>query len=302
MPSSKVSGLNTGSQSVSALKDVINQVKAKPHNGMQHRGVRKNKSFDFSRAVNGTAESSKPGPTMQNISFETCKVTPTRSPDGTVLDTCGDHRDAGKPGSNSVWEPQLLWSPPPVDTHNRFLVLDFQESFKYNKLVGDSLDSCMTDQTDPSVKDPDKCNKPPQENLVCQVNRDFIEGVRILPSSIVSPPKVPQQPSGQKVTSKTPRIEEVEGKDYGISDAHKLAISSRLCGPTQAVRAVDMDNWEQGEQEFFEDQVKAMGLDYDYCVEDVESDEENGTAQFFAAQMKVGMPKVPLPTSSQSSQ
>ncbi|KAI3827122.1 hypothetical protein L1987_01186 [Smallanthus sonchifolius] len=43
-------------------------------------------------------------------------------------------------------------------------------------------------------------------------------------------------------------------------------------------------------------QVKAMGLDYYYCIEDVDSGDDNGTAQFFATQMKVGMPKVPLPT------
>ncbi|KAI3743660.1 hypothetical protein L1987_61371 [Smallanthus sonchifolius] len=42
-------------------------------------------------------------------------------------------------------------------------------------------------------------------------------------------------------------------------------------------------------------------LDYNYCIEYVESDDENGTTQFFAAQMKVGMPKVPNPTFSQSS-
>ncbi|KAI3745542.1 hypothetical protein L1987_58656 [Smallanthus sonchifolius] len=64
----------------------------------------------------------------------------------------------------------------------------------------------------------------------------------------------------------------------------------------RGVRATDMDVWEQGEHDFFEDQVKAMGLDYDYFIEDVDSDDDNGTAQFFAAQMKVGMPKVLLPT------
>ncbi|KAI3820212.1 hypothetical protein L1987_07755 [Smallanthus sonchifolius] len=131
--------------------------------------------------------------------------------------------------------------------------------------------------------------------------RDVKVGVHILPSSIMSPPNATQQPTGQKLTTDHPNIEEKEEKDYGISNAQKMAITSRLCCPSRAVRAADMDNWDQGEHEFFEDQVKALGLDYDYSIEDVKSDDENGTSQFFAAQMKLGMPKVPLPTPTQSS-
>ncbi|KAI3740999.1 hypothetical protein L1987_58663 [Smallanthus sonchifolius] len=203
-----------------------------------------------------------------------------------------------------------------IDTANRFSVLDIPNSVKFNKLIEvqddlyppdqsleDGMEVDMTQSKDGQII----VDKPSQISCedqvvtsgplpVCQVNREFREGVRILPSSIVTPPKDAQQPMGQRVTTAQSVREEKEEKDYGISKAQKMAITDRLCGPAQAVRAVEMDNWEQGEHEFFEDQVKALGLDYDYCIEDVESDDENGTAQVFAAQMKVGMPKVPNPT------
>ncbi|KAI3714444.1 hypothetical protein L1987_73046 [Smallanthus sonchifolius] len=159
-----------------------------------------------------------------------------------------------------------------IDSANRFSVLDIPNSIKLNKLIEVQDDLYLPDQ---SLENGDQF-LPPRPSLMCQ-------------------------PTGQKLTTDHPDIEEKEEKDYGISNAQKMAITSRLCGPSRAVRAADMDNWDQGEHEFFEDQVKSLGLDYDYCIEDVESDDENGTAQFFAAQMKVGMPKVPLPTPTQSS-
>ncbi|KAI3783232.1 hypothetical protein L1987_42308 [Smallanthus sonchifolius] len=315
MSGSKVSGLHINTHSDYARKDVTNLPNTQAQNGLLNGGGQKSKGFDFSRAVNGSAGVSKPGPAVQPIPSQPEKNPPASRPAVTVPDGNWPRKsqilqpssssagmteaaasvvpiDVDQPTTNLTQQPNLLPVHPSVDTHNSFMVLDFQKSFKFNKLVGDSLDPGMYDQSNPSAMDPDKCNEPQQEQLVCQVNREFIEGVRILPSSIVSPMKSYQQSSGQEVSLETPSREEVEVKDYGISDAQKLAITSRLCGPAQAVRAVDMDNWEQGEHEFFEDQVKAMGLDYDYCVEDVESDDENGTAQFFSAQMKVGMPKI----------
>ncbi|KAI3724763.1 hypothetical protein L1987_64528 [Smallanthus sonchifolius] len=153
-----------------------------------------------------------------------------------------------------------------------------------------------------------------KENAICQTNREYVEGVRILPPSLLSPPKpvhesvivattgIDQADPEKNRSLESPVLMERELKYYGITYSQKLAITSRLCGPSKAIRAIDMDGWEQGEHEFFEDQVKALGLDYDYCIDDVESDDENGTAQFFATQMKVGMPKVPLPTPPSSPQ
>ncbi|KAI3811867.1 hypothetical protein L1987_16563 [Smallanthus sonchifolius] len=314
MPTTSVPGLNTGIHDTYSPKKVINTGNANTQYGIQNRDSGKSKGFDFSRAVNGSAGVSKPAQTAQvlpihsgrhppasrpavhalEINGSGCSLSSQRSSAAvgvTGISTCADLNVAEQPPPKP--KQQSKPQSPPVDTHNSFLVLDFEKSLKYNKLVGESFDSCMSGQGGSSGKDPDKSiAPPPQKQFDCQVNREYIEGVRILPRSIVSPPKGTQQPAGQSLSSETTAREVNETKDYGITDAQKLAITKRLCGPAQAVRAVDMDNWDQGEHDFFEDQVKAMGLDYDYCVEDVESDDENGTAQFFAAQMRVGMPKV----------
>ncbi|KAI3786257.1 hypothetical protein L1987_45392 [Smallanthus sonchifolius] len=222
--------------------------------------------------------------------------------------------------------PSTKFTTPPksidIDTANQFLVLDIPNSIKCNKLIAvqddlyppnqsleDGMDLDMIRSKDGQIVECKANQKRPgdqslaSESVFCQLNREHIEGVRILPSSILSPPKlvqnsinaatnVPVQSARENDRSlDSPVLMEREIKDYGISNNQKMAITSRLCGPSKAIRATDMDGWEQGEHEFFEDQVKAMGLDYDYCIEDVDSDDENGTAQFFAAQMKVGMPK-----------
>ncbi|KAI3684048.1 hypothetical protein L1987_84571 [Smallanthus sonchifolius] len=219
----------------------------------------------------------------------------------------------GDRGVNIHQQPSTKMDPQPtsldIDTTNRFSVLDIPNSIKLNKLIEvqddlyppdqsleDGMEVDMTQAKDGQIM----VDKPSQINCedqvltpcplpVCQVNREFREGVPILPSSIATPPKDAQQPMGQRVTTAQSVREEKEEKDYGITKAQKMAITGRLCGPAQAVRAVDMDNWEQGEHKFFEDQVKGLGLDYNYCIEDVESDDENGTAQFFTARMKGGI-------------
>ncbi|KAI3741106.1 hypothetical protein L1987_58773 [Smallanthus sonchifolius] len=109
--------------------------------------------------------------------------------------------------------------------------------------------------------------------------------MRLLPASVLSSPN---SRLNSYSTKGTPVLEE---KDYGITDAQKDAIISRLKGPSNAVWAGDMYNWVQGEHNFFEDQVKYLDLDYDYSIEDVDSDEESGTAQFFANQIKLGKQK-----------
>ncbi|KAI3820206.1 hypothetical protein L1987_07749 [Smallanthus sonchifolius] len=273
MLATEVSGVNSGNHAAHAPKKVINPGNAYNQNGIQNMDGGKSKGFDFSRAVNGNAGVSKP--------VQSAQVLPIHSgrrplPAGLL---CLLRSPLPSPISSP--KPSLL--PIRLIPTTVFLVLDFEKSLKYNKLVGESLDSCMTDQGGSSGKDPDKSIAPPQKQLDCQVNREFFEGMRILPRSIVSPPKGTQQPAGQTLSSETTAREVSQIKDYGISNDQKLAITNRLCGPAKAVRAVDMDDRDQGDYDFFEDQVKAMGLDYDYCIEDVESDDKNGTAQFFAA-------------------
>ncbi|KAI3759846.1 hypothetical protein L1987_50228 [Smallanthus sonchifolius] len=195
----------------------------------------------------------------------------------------------GDRGGKKHQQPSTKLAPQPpsfdIDTTNRFSVLDIPNSIKLNKLIEVHDDLYPPDQ---SLEDGMEVDMTRSKDDQIMVNK---------PSQSSSE----DQPMGQTATKAQLVREEKEEKDYGISNAQKMAITSRLCGPAQAVRAVDMDNWEQGEHEFFADQVKALGLDYDYCIEDVESNDENGTAQFFAAQMKVGMPKVPIPTFSQTS-
>ncbi|MFS7917029.1 hypothetical protein Hanom_Chr03g00184321 [Helianthus anomalus] len=75
--------------------------------------------------------------------------------------------------------------------------------------------------------------------------------------------------------------------DYGITDGQKKRILNNLLGVNQAVKAIDQQNWVQGEWDFFVDKCTELGLDPDYCVEDVEED-ESGTAQFITQLAKAG--------------
>ncbi|MFS8013816.1 hypothetical protein Hanom_Chr15g01337511 [Helianthus anomalus] len=69
--------------------------------------------------------------------------------------------------------------------------------------------------------------------------------------------------------------------DYGISDGQKKRILDCLLGESHAVKAVDQENWSQGEHDFFWDKCTELGYDPDYCVEDVEED-DSGSAQFIS--------------------
>ncbi|KAI3820203.1 hypothetical protein L1987_07746 [Smallanthus sonchifolius] len=188
-----------------------------------------------------------------------------------------------------------------TDTSNPFSVLDIPKSIKFNKLIEaqddlyppdqslkDGMDvdmlHSMNGQTEDSQPNPKSVGDHFRENdsMVCQLNREHIEGVRVLPASVISSPKL----GGCLPTSSfLPG-----GKSYGISDDKKRAIADRLKS-TGSISMDIADQWCPGQWDFFNDHCTLMGLDPDYCIEDVESDDENGTAQFFAAQMKVGMPK-----------
>ncbi|KAI3826055.1 hypothetical protein L1987_00097 [Smallanthus sonchifolius] len=156
-----------------------------------------------------------------------------------------------------------------IDTTNRFSVLDIPSSIKFNKVIEVQDDLYLPDQSLEDGMELDMSRSKDGQIMIDQPSQNM-GGDQVLPPCLFS--------VCQKVTLAQPARKDKEEKDYGISNAQKMAIPSRLCGLAQAVRAVDMDNWEQGEHEFFEDQVKALGLDYDYCIEDVESDDENGTA------------------------
>ncbi|KAI3754163.1 hypothetical protein L1987_53941 [Smallanthus sonchifolius] len=155
-----------------------------------------------------------------------------------------------------------------IETGTRFTGLDILASVKCTALVEARLDLYPHDPMSEDVVVPAQAN--PREAamqlrdgasykdmLVCQLNWEHIEGVRLLPASILSNPS----PSGS--TSATV-IESALEKDYGITGEQKAAITNRLLGPSKAGRAVDMLDWEQGEHNYFEDQVKILGLEYDF--------------------------------------
>ncbi|KAI3773236.1 hypothetical protein L1987_47760 [Smallanthus sonchifolius] len=203
--------------------------------------------------------------------------------------------NGGKNSDRNVPSPTATTSPKPIlqDNSNRFSVLDIPSSIMCNRLVDDSSDLYPHGMEDDGTENMGIIQYAPKENLICQVNREYMEGVRILPVSIMSPPKPSYNQVANDICMQDPVVQE---KDYGITDAQKNAIYNSLRGPSNAVRAVDMAEWEPGEHEYFEDQVKFLNMDMDFCVEDVESDEESGTAKFFSGMLKSGVPKVPVIT------
>ncbi|MFS8013796.1 hypothetical protein Hanom_Chr15g01337301 [Helianthus anomalus] len=76
-------------------------------------------------------------------------------------------------------------------------------------------------------------------------------------------------------------------KDYGITDAQKKRILDALLSEAKAVRAEDQEDWVEGEHDFFYDKCKELGLDPDFCVEDVYED-DSGSAQFISQLAKAG--------------
>ncbi|KAI3727418.1 hypothetical protein L1987_67232 [Smallanthus sonchifolius] len=119
---------------------------------------------------------------------------------------------------------------------------------------------------------------PVKEKLFCQINCEHIEGARLLPTSILSSPS----PGGLHTTN--------GGKTYGISESQRKAIADRI-SVSSSICIEETVNWCPGEWDYFNDLCMSLGLDPDYCIEDVELDTENGTAQFISDLLKAGSPK-----------
>ncbi|KAI3743665.1 hypothetical protein L1987_56727 [Smallanthus sonchifolius] len=117
-----------------------------------------------------------------------------------------------------------------------------------------------------------------KEKLFCQVNREHVEGARLLPNSVLSSPS----PGGIHSSN--------GGKSYGITESQRKAIGDRISASSN-ICIDETVNWCPGEWDYFNDLCISLGLDPDYCIEDVESDTENGTAQFFSGLLKEGCPK-----------
>ncbi|KAI3685909.1 hypothetical protein L1987_79578 [Smallanthus sonchifolius] len=91
---------------------------------------------------------------------------------------------------------------------------------------------------------------------------------------------------------------DVDIPDFDITNAQKKAIASRL-EKFGAVKAVDQEDWSQGEWEYFHHLRNSMQIDPNTSVEDVDSD-SNGTARFFKYQLekdRMGEQEMQSPTS-----
>ncbi|KAI3814429.1 hypothetical protein L1987_14069 [Smallanthus sonchifolius] len=196
-----------------------------------------------------------------------------------------------------------------INTANRFSVLDIPKSIKFNKLIGvqddlyppdhSLLDGMDVDMIRPMVGQNGDCQSSQKqvgdylmgnENGVCHLNREHIEGVRVLPASVLSNPRL----GGNPTTSSSLHGPGKSGKTYGISDEQKRAIADRL-KTTGSISMDIIDQWYPGQWDFFNDHCTLMGLDPDYCIEDVDSDTENGTSQFLSGLLNSGAPKPPPP-------
>ncbi|MFS7905739.1 hypothetical protein Hanom_Chr01g00051231 [Helianthus anomalus] len=137
--------------------------------------------------------------------------------------------------------------------------MDFEASLQTNSLVGTPIDM------DPQGS---SCNEK------CTTNQQSPNDLgRILPNwSEFSPQEL---------------LNRILDKDYGITDAQKKRILDALVSDAKAVKAEDQEEWVDGEWEFFYDKCMELGLDPDFCVEDVYED-ECGSAQFLAQLAKTG--------------
>ncbi|KAI3804194.1 hypothetical protein L1987_32368 [Smallanthus sonchifolius] len=169
-------------------------------------------------------------------------------------------------------------TPKPIDlvTPNRFSVLDIPNSIKHNKLIGVQDDLYPPDQVLEEGVDVDSNKAICSNKFVCQLNREHVDGSRILPGSILSPPKQAGESS--------------RGKSYGISDKQKKDIADRLKN-AGSIKVDIVDQWCPGQWDYFNDLCTLMGLDPDYCIEDVDSDTENGMYQFMSGLPSSDAPK-----------
>ncbi|KAI3677389.1 hypothetical protein L1987_87016 [Smallanthus sonchifolius] len=281
-------GKNKAIKLLRKKKQVV--VRANP-NGLNSNTSRATKSGDSCKNVAGPSYSNVGAPYLQPSPFWSRART----------------ADLHSPAHGSSME----IDPPPVWSNNRFAALnavsefdpcdqnsgtgttfselDILVSIKRTSLVVSPSDLYPPDPinedgtpfarllSDDQVQTAGKCDSV-REKLICQINREHVEGARLLPSSILSSPS----PGGLHAAN--------GGKTYGISESQRKAIADRI-SVSSSICIEETNNWCPGEWDYFNDLCISLGLDPDYCIEDVESDTENGTAQFFSGLLKAGCPK-----------
>ncbi|KAI3814428.1 hypothetical protein L1987_14068 [Smallanthus sonchifolius] len=141
------------------------------------------------------------------------------------------------------------------------------------------LDSVMTDCTTGP-----HCNPSEDQTKIYEFSEDTIENVLKFKPSALSIPRVNDsnldlgESLGQDMTT------DVDIPDFDITNAQKKVIASRL-EKFGVVKAVDQEDWSQGEWEYFHHLRNSMQIDPNTSVEDVDSD-SNGTARFFKYQLE----------------
>ncbi|KAJ0882332.1 putative non-specific serine/threonine protein kinase [Helianthus annuus] len=160
-------------------------------------------------------------------------------------------------------------TPPPVCTLNRFSILDVEASAKCGFLV----------EEDSDLYPNDPFNQAQNNSSAAGTSTSG----RVLPKWNMA--------ASNSMSNRDGEIEDMEdsdddnGYDYGISQAQKDAIRKRLTSKSQTVLAEVANNWEPGERDYFEDLCMELGLDPDFCIEDVAEDVSE-TARFFSRLQK----------------
>ncbi|KAI3809582.1 hypothetical protein L1987_19177 [Smallanthus sonchifolius] len=248
--------------------------------------------FDFARAVQGAnskqPKSSNPVPKVSPkppVSASTAADRPS-SYAGVSMEVDPSRVSSG----NRFAALNIISELDPFDqsigTGTTFAELDLHASIKRTSLEEAASDLYPHEPMNEDVPSADQVQsdvlqqaavhcRPETENLVCQINREHIEGARLLPASILSSPS----PGGI--------LSNEGGKTYGITEAQRKAIADRL-SDSSSICGEETVNWCPGEWDYFNDLCISLGLDPDYCIEDVESDTENGTAKFFSDLWKSG--------------
>ncbi|MFS8013835.1 hypothetical protein Hanom_Chr15g01337711 [Helianthus anomalus] len=170
---------------------------------------------------------------------------------------------------------------PPVCTLNRFSVLDVEASAKCGFLVEDDTDLYPADPFNQGLNE--KIDHSPAGTSASG---------RILPNW--------NTVASTSTSNMDCQVEDMDdtdddnGYDYGITQAQKDAIRKRLTSKSQTVLAEVANNWEPGERDYFEDLCMELGLDPDFCIEDVAED-VSGTARFFSGLVKDPVVAKPIP-------
>ncbi|MFS7952993.1 hypothetical protein Hanom_Chr07g00613431 [Helianthus anomalus] len=161
---------------------------------------------------------------------------------------------------------------PPVSTLNRFSILDIEASAKCGSLVEDESSLYPNDpfnqghnvQNDPSCVGTSTSGRVlPKWNTVATTSTSNLDGE----------------------VEDMYDTDDDNGYDYGITQAQKDDIRKRITSKSQTVLAEVANNWELGERDYFEDVCMELGLDPDFCIEDVAED-ISGTARFFSGLVK----------------